>query len=244
MGTFTWRAHKPGSQIWSTVIPLIALIATTLALAALFVARRIGRLSRRLEESERHNRHLASHDHLTGLANCHQFETALYKALAQLPDLLFAIFAFDLDRVKAVNDTYGHAAGDIVIRTVGERLSQIVGGNGLVARTGGDEFIALISGQVDRLRLSTLCGEAIAAMSAPISVNEEATTDVGASIGIAIARHADTEKTALLAAADHALYAAKSNGRGQSVFAEDLTEGIAPPEDMPQISRHQPRRLA
>ena len=192
-----------------------------LALATLFAARRIGRLTKRLEESESRNRHLASHDMLTGLANRLQFDAALTEALGRLPEVPFAIVACDLDRFKAVNDTYGHAAGDVVIRTVGGRFRDVIGTAGLAARIGGDEFIALIAGHTDRTYLETLCRQAIAAMSAPIAVTDDVTTDIGASMGIVTAHLAGTNKTKLLAAADRALYAAKSSGRGQYAFAGD-----------------------
>lgn len=228
LGAFSWKNENPGAHIWSLVIPLILLLGGVLAIAALVVARQIGRLSVRLESSEMRNRHLARHDALTGLANRLQFDAALETAVSGLPDKDFAVIACDLDRFKAVNDTFGHAGGDTVIRTVAQRMAEAVGTAGLVARIGGDEFAILLHGYTDRPRLSLLSSGIIASVCAPIALEGDQSTDVGVSLGIAVAPEAAIASgvamsgDAIVAVADEALYEAKERGRGVAVFAQDL----------------------
>lgn len=223
LGSFVWHATPPSAHIWPMVIPLIALIAGLLAIAAFYVARKIGRLTSRLEESEAKNRHLASHDPLTGLANRLHFDAALAQAVAGLPQTPFAAIACDLDRFKAVNDTCGHAAGDAVLQTVAERLKEIVADDGLVGRIGGDEFVILITGFSDHPRLTLLSRQIIAAVGTPIPFYG-GVTEVGTSLGIAVAPDAGSTCNRIMAAADAALYLAKERGRGVAVFADDVSQ--------------------
>lgn len=227
LGRFTWASARPGAHIWSVIVPVILGLGALLAIAAFSVARQIGGLSTQLEGSEARNRHLARHDALTGLANRLQFDAVLEAAAAALPARPFAVIACDLDRFKAVNDTYGHAGGDTVIRTVAARLSEAVGATGLVCRVGGDEFVIVMDGFTDRQRLSLLSHHVIAAVSAPIDLDEHTSTDVGVSLGIAVAPQAAATGDAILAAADAALYEAKERGRGCAVFADDLPADAA-----------------
>jgi diguanylate cyclase (GGDEF)-like protein len=222
VGTFVWQNASPGAHIWSVILPIVGVIGALVAAAALFMAQRLGRLSNQLETSERRTRHLSRHDALTGLANRLSFGEALEEAVAGLPDKAFAVIACDLDRFKAVNDTFGHGAGDIVIRTVGDRLAKEVGENGVVSRTGGDEFIILIHAFTDKRRLNLLCAGIIDAILKPIRLEGGAETDVGVSLGVAQAPLCGVTGSAVMRAADEALYAAKQMGRGRAVFAEAL----------------------
>lgn len=229
LGTFRWTSERPGAKIWPVVIPVIAMLAALLALAAGLIARAIGRISTRLEASEAKSRQLALHDALTGLANRLNFTRSLDAAVARLPHLPFAVLACDLDRFKAVNDTFGHAGGDTVIRAVAQRLAAAVGSAGLVGRTGGDEFVILVSGFTDRPRLTVLTHQIIASVCDPVTLDDGAVTDVGISLGVAVAPdHAGTA-AAIMAAADGALYVAKERGRGIAVFARD-SEAAEPPK--------------
>ncbi|KAF0226834.1 MAG: diguanylate [Beijerinckiaceae bacterium] len=228
IGAFRWTRAQPGAEIWSVVIPVIGVLAAVLALSAGLIARGIARISTRLEASEARNRQLALHDALTGLANRLHFNQSLDAAVGRLPHLPFAVLACDLDRFKAVNDTYGHAAGDTVIRIVAERLATVVGGAGLVGRPGGDEFLILVTGFTDQPRLRVLTHQIIASVSMPITLDDGAITDVGASIGVAVAPDHGASAAAILASADAALYGAKERGRGIAVFAQHLTQYTTP----------------
>jgi diguanylate cyclase (GGDEF)-like protein len=220
LGAFLWADTYPGAAIWSVIWPLILLIGLVMALAALLVARKLGGMSNVVERSERRTRHMARHDSLTGLANRLHFGEELKAAVDLLPQP-FAVIACDLDRFKAVNDTYGHAAGDTVIRTVAERMRETVGSAGLVSRTGGDEFIVLVRAFADTAALTDLGHRLIAAVSKPISLDGGTETDVGVSLGIAQAPACGDNAASIMRAADEALYEVKATGRGRLVFAGD-----------------------
>jgi diguanylate cyclase (GGDEF)-like protein len=221
LGAFLWADNYPGAAIWSVIWPLIVLIGLVMAMAGLLIARKLGGMTNVVERSERRTRHMARHDSLTGLANRLHFGEELKAAVDLLPGTPFAIIACDLDRFKAVNDTFGHAAGDKVIRDVAVRMSETVDQAGLVSRTGGDEFIILMRGTSDARDLAELGRRLIAAISAPIVLDDGAVTDVGASLGIAQAPQCGDNAASIMRAADEALYEAKATGRGRLVFTGD-----------------------
>lgn len=244
VGAFTWTNDTPGARIWGLIVPLILGSIAVLGSAAFFVARQIGGLSHRLEASEAHNRYVARHDALSGLANRREIEDRLDEAIGGLPDRPFAWIACDLDRFKAVNDTFGHAAGDTVIVTVSDRLRETVGRSGSIARIGGDEFVVLMTAFWDPPRLAVLCAEISAAIRAPIALADGGETDVGVSLGIAIADVAGITRDEICAAADAALYRAKQRGRGRAVFAHDGADIDAEPPVSTAPATREPDRAA
>lgn len=158
--------------------------------------------------------HLATHDPLTGLVNRGVFERGLVRAGARLDRHggRVAVLLVDLDHFKNVNDTYGHAAGDLLLEATGERLRRIVRDDDLAARLGGDEFAVIASGhsasEFDGLA-QRLCEE----LSQPVAgAGFEVRPSV--SIGVAVATTGAHVGEELVARADRALYAAKSAGRG------------------------------
>ncbi len=226
LGSFDWTAGNPGAHIWDIVVPAGIGLASLLALAGLFVLRHISGLSRLLAESETRIRELALHDPLSGLPNRLQFDEALADALASGKP--FAAIACDLDRFKTINDTHGHPAGDEVIQVVAERLRRAVDGHGIVGRVGGDEFTLLITGFCDRARLELLASQILLSVGMPITLSSGADVDVGISLGVAVAPDAGETGSRIMAAADRALYASKSSGRGTTLFAADLKAGETP----------------
>lgn len=225
LGSFDFDLFKPGADIWNIVVPAVILLCGLLLTASFVLGRYIGRLSERLEESERRNRELAHRDALSGLANRLCFDKALNEAAERLAHAPFAVIASDLDRFKAVNDIHGHAAGDEVIRVVAARLREAVGENGLVGRVGGDEFVVLVNAFRDRPRLTLLAQHIITSVSQPIALSNGAVVDVGISLGIAVAPENGASARPIMAMADKALYASKEGGRGRAFFAEDLGVG-------------------
>ena len=225
LGSFDFDLFKPGADIWNIVVPAVILLCGLLLTASFVLGRYIGRLSERLEESERRNRELAHRDALSGLANRLCFDKALNEAAERLAHAPFAVIASDLDRFKAVNDIHGHAAGDEVIRLVAARLREAVGENGLVGRVGGDEFVVLVNAFRDRPRLTLLAQHIITSVSQPIVLSSGAVVDVGISLGIAVAPENGASARPIMAMADKALYASKEGGRGRAFFAEDLVAG-------------------
>ncbi|EKF57309.1 diguanylate cyclase [Agrobacterium albertimagni AOL15] len=222
LGSFDFGLFKPGADIWTITVPAVVLLCGLMLAASFVLGRYIGRLSERLEESEKRNRELAHRDALSGLANRLCFDNALNEAAERLAHAPFAVIACDLDRFKAVNDLHGHGAGDEVIRVVAERLRETVGENGMVGRVGGDEFVILVHAFRDRPRLSMLAQSIIASVSRPITLSSGPEVDIGISLGLATAPENGSAARPIMAMADRALYASKDGGRGRAFFAEDL----------------------
>lgn len=220
LGHFSWQGNLPGRHIWNTVIPVIVILGSILGTVAYVIAWRISRLTISLAKSEEQNRHLAMYDTLSGLANRLQYTRALTAALERLPSSPFALMQCDLDKFKQVNDTFGHAAGDKVIKVVAERLFATVQDAGLVCRVGGDEFVILLD-LIDRLAINNLAHRIIGEIQQPIKVEPEVFAQVGISLGVSVAPVQGDTSEALMAAADAALYRAKEEGRNRMIFAED-----------------------
>jgi len=172
-------------------------------------------------EAKAHIEHISQHDALTGLANRHRLNRILNDRLADgvSGDRPLFLLALDLDRFKPVNDTLGHAAGDVVLRQVAGALTDCTRSTDLVARLGGDEFIIVATGCNSREQAGRLCGRLIEQINQPIRIGN-ADVSVGASIGIACAPFDGLIAADLLRYADIALYEAKSNGRNQHRFYE------------------------
>ena len=165
-------------------------------------------------QAERQILFMARHDTLTRLPNRMLFGERIDDALKRLgrgED--FAVLCLDLDRLKQVNDTLGHPAGDELLRQVAERLSACVREVDTVGRLGGDEFAVLqcgIGGEADTIALADRIMDVI---GRPIDVDGRQVT-VGVSIGIAMAPRDGTSAAKLLKSADAALHRAKGDGRG------------------------------
>jgi diguanylate cyclase (GGDEF)-like protein/PAS domain S-box-containing protein len=155
---------------------------------------------------------LARIDSLTGVANRRHFEERLSAMLAHSKrhHEAIALLYLDIDHFKSINDQYGHAIGDLVIKIFVERLSACVRQDDLVARLGGDEFVILIQSP-ERDSGETIAKKLLAAMQEPMHI-EGQLLQVSASIGVAYSATTPTSE-ALLQLADQALYAAKDAGR-------------------------------
>ncbi|MDX6665144.1 MAG: hypothetical protein QOG68_1350, partial [Solirubrobacteraceae bacterium] len=155
--------------------------------------------------------HQALNDGLTGLANRQLFAERLEEAVAKMPleeGSCLALFYVDLDRFKAVNDAYGHAAGDELLRAVAERLRLTVRHGDTVARLGGDEFALLVTGILRPQELDVVTVRITEAFTAPFVV-EGAPLTVGASIGRAIWPAEAADLDSLLKIADTDMYRVK-----------------------------------
>ncbi|MGB3739647.1 MAG: EAL domain-containing protein [Pontixanthobacter sp.] len=162
---------------------------------------------------------LAQYDSLTGLANRFQMQQTLDKILhaPQLHQRECSVLLLDLDRFKHVNDTFGHPAGDALLKQVAQRLERAVGSDGRVGRLGGDEFKVIIVGRTDRDALAHLAQQIIHSLSQPYSIEGQRAV-IGASIGIATAPENGVTGEAIIRNCDLALYAAKDGGRGRYHF--------------------------
>ncbi|WP_454719768.1 MULTISPECIES: putative bifunctional diguanylate cyclase/phosphodiesterase [Cupriavidus] len=171
----------------------------------------------------------AGHDYLTGLPNRRRCTQVLADAVAEAAGddarAGVAVLFVDLDRFKEVNDAFGHAAGDTLLREVAGRFQALLAPDAFVARVGGDEFVFILrrahGGQAERF-----AGTILASVSHPFQV-EGHTVLLGASVGIAQWPEAGSSADTLLNHADAAMYAAKGAGRFQfRTFHRDLAHGM------------------
>ena len=172
-------------------------------------------ISAEIEAVER-VQYLARHDSLTGLANRAQLHECL-EASARAPGSCTALLALDLDRFKSVNDTFGHAAGDLLLKEVVARIRRVVRRADIVARVGGDEFVVFCPDAGGPDMVEALCRRLVEAVAAPILLDGHA-AHVGLSIGAALGPRDGHSGEELLRNADLALYRAKADGRGTCRF--------------------------
>lgn len=167
---------------------------------------------------------MAYHDPLTGLPNRALMFDRMSQALAraQRNGGRFTLLLLDLDGFKAINDSLGHEAGDVVLRTVAERLSGSLRESDTVARTGGDEFLVLLTTEATAEAAQPVARKLLAELGRPIAIGAAANsprTTIGGSIGIAVFPDHGSDIDNLIAAADAAMYAAKNAGKNTFVIA-------------------------
>ncbi|MEO8019831.1 MAG: sensor domain-containing diguanylate cyclase [Pseudomonadota bacterium] len=166
-------------------------------------------------------RELASRDTLTGLLNRRGFDAVLANRLAPgRYDGPMALLQVDLDHFKSVNDSYGHEAGDRVLREVARVFERAVRRSDFIGRMGGDEFAVLLPGIECVARAKEIASSIIAGVSEPIDIGDGRSVRVGASIGVAFAEPAMETPASLLRRADIAMYRAKQEGRGRACVVE------------------------
>ena len=166
--------------------------------------------------------HSALHDSLTGLPNRKSFERALAEAIlqARLESREHALCFVDLDRFKQVNDSAGHAAGDALLRKIGQAIRRGCRSQDFVARIGGDEF-ALLLADCTLAGARKVAQQVVDAIAAARFTWQGQTYEIGASIGLTLITAQSSHATVLLGEADAACYAAKNAGRNQvAVFSE------------------------
>ena len=175
------------------------------------------RLVQRLATTERLLRHQATHDHLTGLAGRVLWWERLEETAAKgrLDEFMVAVLFVDLDGFKRVNDGHGHAAGDHVLVETARRLLGVLepmGDDAFTVRLSGDEFAVLLVREPAQ-RAAAIAESMLEVIQRPIDVNGVPVT-VGASVGVATASSAVLHPSALLRAADVAMYSVKRRGKG------------------------------
>lgn len=175
--------------------------------------------------AERHLRHAAYHDPLTGLANRRRLDSVIEEASRGDEHGLLSLLYVDLDGFKEVNDRHGHVVGDTVLAAVGRRIAGAVRPADVAVRLGGDEFAVLCQRVDGPEEAATIAQRVIDAVSEPIQAGR-VVTQVGASVGIACSLPAQATLDVLLEVADRALYVAKASGRGRwSVGTEVVRPG-------------------
>ncbi|WP_064693520.1 putative bifunctional diguanylate cyclase/phosphodiesterase [Rhizobium aegyptiacum] len=159
--------------------------------------------------------HQARHDALTGLANRRQFSEDLEANLPATDGHNIALMQIDLDDFKPVNDTLGHGAGDVVLKTTAERIQALLRKGETAYRLAGDEFAVIQSVNDQPAEAERLAESLVRAFKEPFTIGG-INVFVGASVGIAIAPSDGGDGEQLMKAADIALYAAKNDGRGRA----------------------------
>ena len=188
---------------------------------------RLNRMLISTMKAEREHEFQARHDALTGLPNRSGLAKALDLHAGGDQSRRLALIYLDLDGFKAINDTHGHMAGDRLLQLVAARMRETLRSGDIVARIGGDEFVVLSEPATPEQSLAF--GERlIREISRPYELDDKHIVTIGASVGIALAPDHGREMTSLLAAADDALYQAKSDGKSRCVAA--ATRISSPPK--------------
>ena len=168
----------------------------------------------------------ANFDTLTGLPNRDMFRDRLGQEIkkSDREDLPLALLLIDLDHFKEVNDTLGHAVGDLLLQETAHRISGCVRESDTLARLGGDEFTVVISETSDKTHVEDVAQKIIGRLAQPFRLGSEMIY-VSASIGITLYPNDATDIDALIKNADQAMYVAKNKGRNRfSYFTQSLQE--------------------
>jgi diguanylate cyclase (GGDEF)-like protein len=169
---------------------------------------------RKVLEEKLHNQ--AFYDNLTGLPNRALFLERLKEAeqLEETEGIPSAALFLDLDNLKPVNDSLGHEAGDTLLRAVTERVLGCIRGEDTVARLSGDEFAVLLTGVGSEEQAGIVAERVLASLRTPVTIGDHLVR-CGVSIGLATSAAARASDIPLLRAADMAMYAAKTSGKGR-----------------------------
>jgi len=211
-------------DIWAVVLASVVMSLLVVARMNLVVHQIVAANDNR-DRAQRELAHEAAHDSLTGLANRAQALTLISGSLsrAQRSGAMVGLLFVDLDGFKAVNDTYGHRAGDEVLCAVALRMQEAIRNGDLVGRLGGDEFVVLLEPVVDEVSAVVVAERLVAEVARPVILSSGQQVSVGASVGVAISQDGQQDPDALLVEADIAAYRAKERGKGRTeVFGAAL----------------------
>ncbi len=217
----SWLPPRPAADILYRSLPLVATVGILLIAAGFLTLRISRRAADALVEREKVMRHAATHDFLTGLANRALLQQEFQAVADKLP---LTVVCLDLDGFKGVNDTYGHAMGDELLKVVASRLQAGTRETDRLFRLGGDEF-AILMPDMDAEEAENVCRGLSRSLSRRICL-PDCEVSIGASFGIEQVRGKDVACDAALRAADAALYHAKSFAPGSVVSAAN----VPPPE--------------
>jgi two-component system, chemotaxis family, sensor kinase Cph1 len=168
-----------------------------------------------LRKSEEQVRYLAKFDALTGLLNRHAVYLKLEQCIreAEAGDSQLAVLFIDLDHFKPINDRYGHAVGDQILKITSERMQYQVRSDDCVGRLGGDEFIIILpSGPHMETAVLTIVRRILSAVQEPIEIDSGAHVNVTASIGLSRYPIDGTTSEVLISRSDNAMYGSKRGG--------------------------------
>ena len=216
----TARTNKAGELV-DVSMQIAPLLVDGAKVGYVFTFRDIGEL----KQTEAKLQHDAMHDVLTGLPNRALFLDRLNLTLTRRlrhPDNGCGVLYLDLDNFKAVNDSLGHAAGDVLLMAIAGRLRSSLRPQDSAARLGGDEFAVLVENIVTAYDLEVVAGRILRELERPFDIFGH-TVQAGACIGAAMAGPEHTSSDLLLRDADFAMYRAKQAGRGRyEIFDKHL----------------------
>ncbi len=191
----SWTPDKPGIVVVERVLPTLIVALLAVGLFSGFMFSHVQQVTTELVSREARATHLANHDVLSGLPNRALLTMRLDAELARIGNGSegAAILFMDLDRFKDINDTFGHHAGDQLIRIVAQRLQGVLRGSDVLARFGGDEFAILQTNVRTPHDCATLAHRILDVIHEPIEMGGTM-AQVGVSIGIAIAPENGTDR--------------------------------------------------
>jgi diguanylate cyclase (GGDEF)-like protein len=215
----TLHEHLPSVVLFGSAFASLLLVLLVFS---------IRRLAKELAHSQERAQTFFGRDPLSSLPNRLLFTERLNAELSRIGrmDGGIAVLFLDLDRFKDVNDTYGHQAGDELIKQVAERLGDLLRAADTLARFGGDEFAIIQTGIRSSQDAEALARRILDSISLPFEIVDSQVT-VGVSIGLALAPENGSTHEVLMRLADTALYQAKSQGRNRfSFFERTMDEAI------------------
>ncbi|WP_171033019.1 bifunctional diguanylate cyclase/phosphodiesterase [Qipengyuania marisflavi] len=235
-----WRPNRPGDALVRKTAPALAIFALLLALAVWLVMRSGRRITLDLYASEARASHLAYNDKLTALPNRVALDDrfAAFRRTHQVNGVPFAVLCIDIDNFKAVNDTYGHPVGDVLLTRVAASLRELVVEGDIIGRLGGDEF-CILQADSNPKDAAELAQAIVDELSTPVDL-EPGRVFVGASVGVVIV-DADglLDGPEAFRRADLAMYRAKELGRSQYTFFEPMLDEVARARQGLQSDLHQ-----
>jgi len=229
------QPHKDGHLIHTEVVTTLHANDDGELVSVLGVTRDIS--ERKASEAMMHS--LAFYDALTKLPNRRLLQDRLQQAMitAHREQQKMALLFIDLDHFKPVNDQYGHQTGDWLLKMVARRMLNCVRESDTVARMGGDEFVVLLPGPIEKEQVLPIAEKIHARLNQSFEISDGTPISIACCIGIALyPEHGKTQKQ-LLKHGDQAMYQAKENGRNQIRFFTPVVEH--PDQDRRSESGHQ-----
>lgn len=214
------EGERLGQFVLLTNIPMVAMLALIYEYATKALKQARDLQHQKFAE-------LAVNDPLTGLSNRRVFSEALRDKIT-LSDKLtstqrFTLCYMDLDNFKPVNDRFGHAVGDEVLRAISNKLKLALRGSDFVGRIGGDEFMILLSDVSETDTITALANRYLRLISEPIATSA-GSVELGGSLGFAVYPEHGQDALTLQRAADAAMYAAKHSGIGFRIYDDSLNQ--------------------
>lgn len=221
LGKLVWRSQKPGDVSFREVRPVVL---TAVAITGMFFLALVAigfAAHKKLKGDEASAREELLVDRLSGLRNRPGLFLGLQRFVerARHDDTYVKLIYLDLDGFKEVNDSFGHGAGDRLIKGVAAALALLVPPGAILARLGGDEFAIAVYGDDARIVGRKLCDDLLELFSEPFMIGDRVAA-IGCSIGTSVTKGGDIDGEELLRRADMAMYEAKENGRGRYMAYE------------------------